>query len=60
VIYEVVAGKTYYVKVVGASGDFSASATYSLLVAPVPFNYQTDYQYDDNGNIKSKIVTRIN
>jgi hypothetical protein len=60
IIYEVTNGTTYYVKVVGVGGDFSATLPYSLTLSTLTSNYQTIYQFDFNGNITGKTITRIN
>lgn len=56
VLYEVSAGSTYYVKLVGVGGNYSTTASYSLKVSKFIMDreYHTDYQYDGNGNIKGK------
>lgn len=59
-IYEVTNGTTYYVKVMGVGGDYSATLPYSLTLSTLTSNYQTIYQFDNNGNITGKTITRIN
>ncbi|MFC0211111.1 DNRLRE domain-containing protein [Paenibacillus chartarius] len=58
VLFEVMAGKSYYIKIFGVGGNFSNSATYSLILKNVTIQQQTTYQYDANGNIISKQVSQ--
>lgn len=58
VMYSVTNGNQYYIKVVGVTGNFSTSATYSFTLSKVTLQYQTIYQYDSNGNITGKITTQ--
>lgn len=59
VIFEVTPGSTYYVKVNGVNGDFSSSNTYTLTISNVTLKTETQYQYDNNGNMykKTTIIT---
>jgi|GEM_PF-2615067 len=52
-------GQTYFVKVFGPNGN-SGSNPYTLLLTQfgiVNPNFQTTYQYDDNGNLTNKQTT---
>ncbi|MEC0230637.1 S8 family peptidase [Paenibacillus alba] len=53
-IYQVTGGATYYVKIVGVNGNYSASNPYTLKVSKFTLNYNTGYQFDANGNMTSK------
>ncbi|NQX67315.1 S8 family serine peptidase [Paenibacillus alba] len=55
-IYKVTSGATYYIKVVGVSGDYSGNP-YTLKVNKYSVTNQTNYQFDSNGNITSKTTT---
>lgn len=61
-LYKVSSGPNikYFIKVVGADGQFSTTSTYTLSVKKLEMNFQTIYQYDDNGNITSHTTTLIN
>ncbi|WP_219871782.1 DNRLRE domain-containing protein [Paenibacillus oenotherae] len=61
-LYKVSSGPNikYFIKIVGAGGAFSTTSTYTLSVKRLEMNFQTIYQYDDNGNITSKTTTLIN
>lgn len=50
-------GQTYYAKISGVNGDYSTSATYTFSVNPLEMNYQTNYQFDNNGNLQNKTTT---
>ncbi|OPH48873.1 hypothetical protein BC351_38160 [Paenibacillus ferrarius] len=54
IIFPVTAGAVYYVKIIGANGDFSPTTPYTLKVSKYTLNYNTGYQYDANGNIIGK------
>lgn len=60
VLYDVTAGSTYYIKIVGAGGNYSASVPYSFTVNKLSMQLQTNYQYDSNGNITGKTTTKNN
>jgi hypothetical protein len=58
-LVNVTAGQTYYVRVFAPSGGFSSSP-YTLMVQRHGLtngNYQTNYQYDNNGNLLNKQIT---
>lgn len=59
-LYEVTAGAIYYIKIVGVGGAFSTSSTYSFNVNKYNLQYQTNYQYDSNGNIIGKSTNKTN
>lgn len=52
--YLVESGKTYYIKIAGANGSYSATEAYNFIVNPFTLNYQTNYQFDNNGNLQTK------
>ncbi|REK69236.1 DNRLRE domain-containing protein [Paenibacillus paeoniae] len=60
VLYQVTKGNTYYVKVFGVDGHFSATAPYSFILKKLAIQYETVYQYDANGNITGKTTTQKN
>ncbi|MFF2890596.1 DNRLRE domain-containing protein [Paenibacillus sp. NPDC057967] len=60
VLYQVTKGNTYYIKVFGVDGHFSATATYSFILKKLNLQYETVYQYDANGNIVGKTTTQKN
>ncbi|MBP1992919.1 S8 family peptidase [Paenibacillus eucommiae] len=60
VLFEVNAGNTYYIKVVGGSGSFSTTNPYALIVNKLSMQFQTNYQFDSNGNIIEKTTTKTN
>ncbi|NDI37236.1 kelch repeat-containing protein [Chengkuizengella sediminis] len=49
-------GQTYYLKVISSDGSFSEEP-YSFTVYPLELNIETQYQYDDNGNLTNKQKT---
>lgn len=53
------AGSTYFIKIVGTNGDFGTSP-YTLSLSKTLLKYQTTYQYDANGNVLRKYTTVIN
>jgi hypothetical protein len=57
IIYQVNAGATYNIKVVGASGSYSTTNAYAIKVSKLTLNYNTGYQFDANGNITGKQTT---
>lgn len=57
VFYCVQSGKTSYFQIVGSDGSYSATDTYSLIVNPFEYHYQTNYRFDNNGNLQSKTTT---
>ncbi|NDI37234.1 S8 family serine peptidase [Chengkuizengella sediminis] len=54
--YLVESGQTYYIKVFSADGSFSEEP-YSFTVSPLELNIETQYQYDENGNLTNKQTT---
>ncbi|GMX61890.1 hypothetical protein Elgi_16940 [Paenibacillus elgii] len=60
VLYDVRAGNIYYVKIVGVSGNYSVTSTYTFKVSKLSMNLQTNYQYDANGNITNKSTLNAN
>lgn len=54
VLYDVTAGSTYYIKIIGVSGSFSTTSNYSFNLSQLSLQYQTQYQYDQNGNMTNK------
>ncbi|NBI30569.1 S8 family serine peptidase [Chengkuizengella marina] len=54
--YLVESGQTYYIKVFSEDGSFSEES-YSFTVSPLKINFQTQYQYDENGNLINKQTT---
>lgn len=60
ILYEVTAGSAYFIQVVGVNGDYSASSPYTLTVSQALFQTETKYEYDDNGRLTKKTVTRVN
>lgn len=60
IIFNVTANATYYIKIVGVGGNYSASANYSFSLNRQATQFTTTYQYDFNGNITGKNVTITN
>ncbi|MDI4649592.1 hypothetical protein [Cohnella hashimotonis] len=60
IIYNVNAGATYYIKIIGVGGSYNASANYGFSLNRQAAQYTTTYQYDANGNITGKTVTITN
>ncbi|RJE83574.1 DNRLRE domain-containing protein [Paenibacillus sp. 1011MAR3C5] len=60
VLYQVTKGKTYFIKVFGMDGHFSATVPYSFILKKLNLQYETVYQYDANGNIVGKTTTQKN
>lgn len=60
IIYNVNAGATYYIKIVGVGGSYSATTSYGFSLTRQAAQYTTTYQYDFNGNITGKTVTITN
>ncbi|NDI37237.1 hypothetical protein EPK97_21295 [Chengkuizengella sediminis] len=56
VYYFVESNQTYYIKIISTDGSFSEEA-YSFTVSPLQINIQTQYQYDENGNLVNKQTT---
>lgn len=57
-IFKVNGGATYYIKIFGANGDYGMTP-YSFNLTRDLIKYQTDYQYDNNGNLQHKITKSI-
>ncbi|NBI31284.1 Kelch repeat-containing protein, partial [Chengkuizengella marina] len=53
VYYLVEGGQTYYIKIFSRDGSFSEEP-YSFIVNPLELNIETQYQYDENGNLRNK------
>ncbi|MFC3798107.1 hypothetical protein [Cohnella sp. GCM10012308] len=60
IIYNVNAGATYYIKIIGVGGSYSTTASYGFSLNRQAAQYTTTYQYDANGNITGKTVTITN
>jgi subtilisin family serine protease len=60
VLYEVTSGDMYYIKIVGVSGNFSTTESYTIIVNKLTIQFQSSYQFDSNGNITSKTTTKTN
>ncbi|MFC3803197.1 hypothetical protein [Cohnella sp. GCM10012308] len=56
VIYKVISGATYYIKVFGVNSNYG-NEFYTLKLSRAPLRYQTSYEYDANGNLKRKVTT---
>ncbi|NEW04679.1 S8 family serine peptidase [Paenibacillus sp. SYP-B3998] len=57
VLYDVTVGSTYYIKLAGVSGNFSAAVPYFFKLNKAIIQAQSTYQYDSNGNITNKTTT---
>lgn len=56
ILFEVMKGGTYYIKITGVNGDFSTTAPYTCTISKMTSSNLYRYEYDGNGNIKSKTV----
>jgi len=59
VVFDVTAGSTYYIKVIGVNGSFSTTEKFTLDINKLKFSFKTTYEYDSNGNLK-KVTTTDN
>ncbi|NEW08354.1 DNRLRE domain-containing protein [Paenibacillus sp. SYP-B3998] len=60
ILYDVTAGSTYYIKIVGVGGNYSTTLPYSFIVNKLSMQFQSNYQFDSNGNIINKTTTKSN
>ncbi len=58
VLFDVVNGETYFIKVVGESESFNATESYNLALSALSLAVQTTYQYDANGNMIGKSTSQ--
>lgn len=57
ILFDVRSGSTYYVKIIGANGHYNIAVPYKCTITKLTMTNQTQYEYDSNGNIKSKRTT---
>ncbi|PUA36900.1 hypothetical protein C8Z91_23120 [Paenibacillus elgii] len=54
VLFDVAAGESYYIRIIGVGGSFNTTTPYAFKVSRLSMQYHTDYQYDASGNITNK------
>ncbi|MFC9775344.1 Kelch repeat-containing protein [Paenibacillus chitinolyticus] len=59
VLYDVSAGQRYFIKIFGVAGS-SGAGSYTLSAGNVNIKFQSNYEYDNNGNLIKKTTTGTN